>query len=183
MIQDVECNVNHSWVFLSTPFTYRFVFFIATTHNTFNSKLSKLRLFGSCIICTSFFSYINADTCELSFWHLSACIMLKLQKGWMAGLISGWSTGGVVEQCLSFFGALRWVSLEWWERFVPMIMVVETEGMLQVLGTGKAYQQEPFHLKNRNVLTGINHLINALQPCVVEVLLEIVYCNLQRLEQ
>lgn len=114
MIQDVECNVNHSWVFLSTPFTYRFVFFIATTHNTLNSKLSKLRLFGSRIICTSFFSYINADTCELSFWHLSACIMLKLQKGWMAGLISGWSTGGVVEQCLSFFGALRWVSLEWW---------------------------------------------------------------------
>jgi hypothetical protein len=69
------------------------------------------------------------------------------------------------------------------ERFVPMIMVVETEGMLQVLGTGKDYQQEPFHLKNRNVLAGINHLINALQPCVVEVLLEIVYCNLQRLEQ
>jgi hypothetical protein len=40
--------------------------------------------------------------------------------------------------------------------------------MLQVLGTGKACQQQPLHLKYRNVLLGINCLKNALHSCVVE---------------
>jgi hypothetical protein len=37
--------------------------------------------------------------------------------------------------------------------------------MFQVLGTGKAYQQELFSLKDRSVLSGINHLKNALGLC------------------
>jgi hypothetical protein len=55
--------------------------------------------------------------------------------------------------------------------FVPMVMVIE--GMLQVFGSGKAYQQEPLRLKDRTVLPGINHLKNALWSCVVEIHLQI----------
>jgi hypothetical protein len=37
--------------------------------------------------------------------------------------------------------------------------------MLQVLHTGKTYQQEPFDLKDVSVLPGLNHLKNALLSC------------------
>jgi hypothetical protein len=41
--------------------------------------------------------------------------------------------------------------------------------MLQVLGSGKACEQQLLHLKDRCVLPGINHINNALQWCVVDV--------------
>jgi hypothetical protein len=45
--------------------------------------------------------------------------------------------------------------------------------MLQVLGTGKVYQQEPLHLKGRSVLPGISNLKNTLLTCAVEMHREI----------
>jgi hypothetical protein len=53
-------------------------------------------------------------------------------------------------------------------RFVPVIVVVE-RGILQVLFTGMAYQQEPLCLKDGSVLPGINHLKNAIRSCVVDM--------------
>jgi hypothetical protein len=54
-------------------------------------------------------------------------------------------------------------------RFVPMVLVVERGGMLQVLDTGKAHQSEPLCLKDRSVLQGINHPKNALRSYAVEM--------------
>jgi hypothetical protein len=54
--------------------------------------------------------------------------------------------------------------------FVP---VVVERGMLQVLGAGKACQQDLLRSKDRSVLPGINHLKNALRPFIVEVYLKI----------
>jgi hypothetical protein len=51
--------------------------------------------------------------------------------------------------------------------------------VLQVLGTWKSYQQEPFCLKDRSVLLAIDQVKNALWSCVVEIHVEIPNCDLQ----
>jgi hypothetical protein len=53
------------------------------------------------------FFYINADTCELGFQHLSA----PASEG--GGGLGG-STENMVEQYLFFLGSLRSVSVVWW---------------------------------------------------------------------
>jgi hypothetical protein len=86
------------------------------------------------------------------------------------------SAKDMVEQ-YHFFNALKLVSVvgwtdlfqwSWWWR----------EGMLQVLGDGKAYQQEPLCLKDKSVLPGINCLKNTLWLCIVEMHLKITNLNL-----
>jgi hypothetical protein len=59
------------------------------------------------------------------------------------------------------------------EQYLSFSMMVVKRGDVHVLGTGKAYQKEPLHLEGRSVLTGINHLKNALKSCVMEMHLEI----------
>jgi hypothetical protein len=61
----------------------------------------------------------------------------------------------------------------WWWR----------DEILQVLGTGKAYQHELLCLKNISVVPGINCLKNASQSWVQETYLEITNWNLWRLEK
>jgi hypothetical protein len=44
-------------------------------------------------------------------------------------------------------------------------MIVVERGILEELGTGNVYQQEPLCLKDRCVHQGMNYLKNTLQSC------------------
>jgi hypothetical protein len=59
-----------------------------------------------------------------------------------------------------------------YQRFVPMVMVVE-RGDATGAWYWKGFQQQPLCLKYRSVLPGINNLKNTLRSYVVVMHLEI----------
>lgn len=96
------------------------------------------------------FIYINADMCELGL-NLFPCHNVHFRGGkWGrgTGLVLGGSTEDMVEQCLSF-SALQSVSVAMWEGLFQRSWWWR-DGLLQVIGTGKASQQEHLPLKGRS---------------------------------